>query len=696
MREQLDNLGISFDWDHKVVTCLPDYYKWTQYLFLLLYRAGLVYRKNAVVNWDPIDKTVLADEQVDSSGRSWRSNAIVEKKLLKQWFVRTTRFAHALRKRLDNPQGLEGWKDVIKLQKHWIGDCNGASFEFKVVSGGGVESTVEVWTKYPELVPRACFLTAAPGSVLDSGDVTVFNPFTNKTLPVFITNELEFDEGRDVRLGLPDAYRADLEFAQMKGIKYELINFQECPEERHRICRLALEAGIGGYVCSSKLRDWLVSRQRKWGTPIPIVHCLSCGPVPLELKHLPVLLDADEFTPCPRCGSRSSREQDTLDTFVDSSWYFLRYLDSRNRTELFCKNVASKMMPVDVYVGGKEHAVLHLYYARFMTHFLHSIKLLNDPEPFKRLLVQGMVMGKTYKAAGHYIPPIEVDFSTDPPTERATGLMVEEHWDKMSKSKHNGVDPGYMLKNYGVDTTRLIMLSDVAPTSNKYWSEDSFTGIHNWQRRLWTLVFDFLKSRKEVSPMTSPQDENRLKDARNFYVKGATFNYANSHQLSVAVAKLQGLTNSLRNTRPAVMASSQEFEKALGCLLIMIAPMAPHFANELWSIFQTAEARIDNQFFDWDKPLLKQSWPQLDSDYKLELVFKVNNAVKGSVRLPQESFTKLTEHKAVELALRDDSVIAFLGGCDILASRLIVAEDYEAILNLVIDHRQNRRIKVST
>lgn len=431
MKTQLQRLGCSFDWDRELATCNPLYYKWTQDLFLKLFDAGLVYQKEAIVNWDPIDKTVLADEQVDENGCSWRSKAKVEKIIFKQWFIRTTRFAKDLLEGLDDSV-LQDWKDVIKLQRHWIGDCNGVNFDFKLIN---TNDFVTLWTSQPEYIKHAKFIAITPSHILsrynstnvDNStkklDVKAIHPLTQQEIPIFITDQIEFLPQTDSFLGIPCACDQSAQFSEKYQIAYDTfeINDNEKIIMRDKVCQEAQVKGVGGYWTSGKLRDWLISRQRFWGTPIPIIHCDTCGVQPV--RDLPVSLpkltklnlklsDVYEWVNCvcPKCHKSAKRETDTMDTFVDSSWYYLRYLDPKNNEEIFSKRKSYDLMPVDLYVGGKEHAVLHLYYARFISHFLHSLNLLPEREPFKRLLVQGMVMGRSYriKGTGRYVTENEV------------------------------------------------------------------------------------------------------------------------------------------------------------------------------------------------------------------------------------------------------------------------------------------------
>ncbi|XP_046387110.1 probable leucine--tRNA ligase, mitochondrial isoform X2 [Ischnura elegans] len=629
MKNQLLRLGCSFDWNRELATCDAEYYKWTQSLFLKLHSRGMVYQREALVNWDPVDETVLADEQVDGQGRSWRSGAKVEKRWLKQWFIRSTQFAKALMEGLDDPSLID-WRDIIKLQQHWIGPCSGTTIDFDVVLGGeesvGRENrwTLTVWTEHPECLLGASFIAIRPDSDLhllckekgilmkNSTSQTVgsnrpwqrlpcwaHHPITGQKLPLIALDEKCDDDDvmMDVagflgthgcRLGLPGENSLDLKIAVNEGfsINSKMVDEKGCmlpsagpdlsglsvADARAVVCEKARALGVGGHHVSPSLKDWLISRQRYWGTPIPMVHCPNCGAVPVPPDQLPVLLPPPQpsasgggrgvptlnrneqwkQTSCPQCGGSAERETDTMDTFVDSSWYFLRYLDPKNASAPFCPEKAKKFMPVDLYIGGKEHAVLHLYYARFMSHFLHSEGLLPNPEPFRRMLVQGMIMGKTYRAkkSGKYLRASDVEAQGKKVFERTTKEPVSVSWEKMSKSKGNGVEPSDMIEEHGADTTRLLVLADVAPTSHRKWMPETFPGIINWQRRLWLTMRRFreLRSSEELLPKGDhfESEEQQMWDSRNFYLKGATFNYSASHQLSVAISKMQGLSNALK------------------------------------------------------------------------------------------------------------------------------------------------------
>lgn len=713
MKLQLGELGCSFDWHSELATCDPAYYKWTQKLFLMLFNDGLLYQKEATVNWDPVDKTVLADEQVDTNGCSWRSGAKVEKKLLSQWFVKATQFSEKLFSGLDDPL-LQDWRDIVKLQKHWIGDCDGWNFELKAGN-----KPVTVWSKTPQDLIYAGFIAIKSDHWLNESkisegllDVMMKNPF-GADLPIIVTNDVNFPPFNDIYIGVPAKSDTDFELAQKHGIRFETsLPIEEFEEDQSWVLEKAQSMGIGGdFKVSSKLKDWLISRQRYWGTPIPIIHCSSCGAVPVKDEDLPVklpdlngnmgqpLYKNEEWLKCscPKCGLQNARrESDTMDTFVDSSWYFLRYLDAQNTTEMVNKNIAKSMMPVDIYIGGKEHAVLHLYYARFMNHYLYEKGLVPHPEPFKRLLVQGMVMGKSYrvKGSGQYLREDEVDIidaKKGKAVEKSSGKPVTVLWEKMSKSKFNGVDPVDMINVHGCDTTRLIMLADVAPTSHRNWSDATFPGIINWQKRLWLTIHDFAQARENLGDVAKSKEfeeqEEKLANAINYFTSGTTFNYKYSHQLSVAVSKMQGLTNSIRRATRDVVVFGKNYERALAAQIIMLAPMAPHFASELWARFQSAQNRASETSTDinWSSDVFSQQWPKVDGNHEVELTIKANNVIIGSVNVKCQELNTMSEEQALFIALNQQNVVKYLKGKKVLGTSWLTYQDYEGILTVLVD-----------
>uniref|UniRef100_A0A182NCF6 leucine--tRNA ligase n=1 Tax=Anopheles dirus TaxID=7168 RepID=A0A182NCF6_9DIPT len=720
MRKQLEMLAFSFDWQREFATCEPEYYRWTQQLFLMLFKDGLAYQREAMVNWDPVDQTVLADEQVDDNGCSWRSGAKVEKKVLRQWFIRTTSFAKPLLDGLSDP-GLEDWKDIIKLQRHWIGECDGYTFELPLKEDP--KATVSVWTRDPEELRRVLFIAVNPSNLINNSkridcllDVSVQNPFTGKTHPVVVTESVPFPEGCDTYLAVDNEQNRSLASKFGLSLSSDDPASEKCSLSGEEVVKRALVKQIGGHSVSSKLRDWLISRQRFWGTPIPIIHCPSCGPMPVPEHELPVRLPTDSVgvplaqnehwlqASCPSCQRMNCRrETDTMDTFVDSSWYFLRFVDAQNRSAMFDRTLAHRLMPVDLYVGGKEHAVLHLYYARFVAHYLHSKGLLPSSEPFKRLLVQGMVMGRSYRVVsnGKYIPAGEVEITDEKSNkaiERATGEPVTMLWEKMSKSKLNGVDPLEVLREHGCDTLRLILLADVAPTSHRNWSEATFPGILNWQKRLWLTMHDFREHRATISSTNPPppptqeftEHEHKLWDARNYFTAGATFNYRHSHQLSVGISKMQGLTNAIRRAPADVVAYGRQYERALAAQIIMLAPMAPHFAAELWEQLVSAPHRVEREEptpsgLRWGGAVFDQRWPEIDEEFPLDLTFKINGAECCILKIPAERFNRLTHQQSLDLALRQEPILKLIGKRPLRTSDFTLYPSCEAILNVDLD-----------
>lgn len=680
MTRQFREFNYSFNWEREISTCDPTYYRWTQFLFIKLFERGLVYRKKAVVNWDPIDNTTLADEQVDSDGRSWRSGAKVERRLLDQWFVRTTQYSRDLFQGLDE---LQGWGDIISIQKGWIGDVDrGILFTFGLDEGLPINE-LSVWTDRPELMVGAAFIIISEdhllAQALSTKQIYARNPFDeNRRIPVFV-NEDDFDvpKATGAFVGVPSSSDDHARFARMKYIDFlnvidgdQIVNSGKFNgpilEARRKILDFAKSAKIGGFPASKCLRDWLISRQRYWGTPIPIVHCEKCGPVPVREKDLPVQLPALPkgkkladihdwiYTSCPKCRRTSKRETDTLDTFVDSSWYFMRFLDPTNAKKLVDPLISNRMMPVDMYIGGLEHAVMHLYYARFMAYFMHrelGLGCSDSPEPFKRMIVQGMVLNETFRieATGEHVPKDRVDFSDSKNLKTIdTGLPVSLYWDKMSKSKHNGIAPQDITDMYGIDTTRLFILGDCAPTSRFKWPGIAFKGIAGWQDKLWMTVGNFRLSRTVAKEIINTDHERRCQQARNEFVKKCNFNFEVTHQFNLIIRDMQIFTNTLRSgLRSPQTFLGPKYERSLGDLLICLAPFCPHFASELWAGFFDKVEYNKNTFRDGG--VFAQKWPQLDDDALFDLVVNVGKSQMLTVKLTKNLFVGLTKERAIQL-----------------------------------------------
>nr|XP_021187307.2 probable leucine--tRNA ligase, mitochondrial [Helicoverpa armigera] len=689
MKLQLKQLGFSFDWNREISTCDPNYYKWTQYIFLKLFEKGLAYQSKAQVNWDPVDKTVLADEQVDDLGCSWRSGVKVEKKYLTQWYIKTTKYAKDLYDGLEN-EGLENWKDIINLQKHWIGECDGVVVTFKMKVNSEIKS-FDIWTSEPYKFIHGDFITMSSNHPLvqdlkshETTGLKSYNPISNSEIPVYLTDDINYPVGRDVLIGCSLVDKEDQKIALSLNVPINNdCHAVDIENENRQAVKIALSKNVGGHSVSSKLKDWLISRQRYWGTPIPIIHCKKCGAVPVPHEDLPIELPKIEFQnsgiqtlekldewvncKCPKCQSDAKRETDTMDTFVDSSWYFYRFLDPTNKEMPFSKEKIDGRMPVDIYIGGKEHAVLHLYYARFMSYFLHSLGWTPTKEPFKKLVVQGMVMGQSYKLkdSGKYLPSEKVEKVGKQYREKGTGQAVITQWEKMSKSKYNGESPERLITTYGCDTTRLLILADVPPATPRRWSDATLPGVLNWQHRLWMTMREFLKYRNNMpsqnilSPEQFNKYEYKIWDSRNYLIATTTYHFKYTQKISVGISRLQSLTSVLRNKLPPeVLAKSKEFEKALAVLIIMLAPVTPHFCSELWAGLQSAPHRIcdASNLINWDKNVLEQTWPQVDDQYELSFLCKVDGADRCELKIKAIDLVNLDHEKALQIMLNEESV----------------------------------------
>uniref|UniRef100_A0A3Q3LIL1 leucine--tRNA ligase n=1 Tax=Labrus bergylta TaxID=56723 RepID=A0A3Q3LIL1_9LABR len=667
MREQLDSLGLCFNWDREVTTCLPDYYRWTQYLFIKLFKAGLAYQKEAVVNWDPVDQTVLADEQVDEKGRSWRSGALVEQKLLTQWFIKTTNYAKPL---LDALADLPEWYGVKAMQANWIGECTGCYFDFKLkLNGEETGETLSAYSSSPETVFGAAYLAILPShrllhgsssvrsaleKVLKPGrdcltEVTARNLFTSQEVPLVISHREAFDGYLDTVIG---------ELQAWGGLTRQ--------QAFNSVTQKAREQRVGGHLTSSKLRDWLISRQRYWGTPIPVVHCGSCGAVAVPEEELPVVLPklpslkgkgaspldaAHDWVncKCPRCKGPARRETDTMDTFVDSAWYYFRYTDPHNNHRPFERRLADHWLPVDVYIGGKEHAVMHLYYARFLSHFCRDQGLVAHREPFRKLLVQGLIKGQTFRLAdsGQYLKREEIDF-TDKEPVAVGGGCVEVTYEKMSKSKHNGLDPQEVVQQYGVDTVRLYILYAAPPEQDILWNvkTDALPGVLRWQSRLWQLVTK-LRAARQLAGIPDPSvlKKKELAEVKKIWEnKNYAIQEVATPQPYTRLSQGFTLFNSQILYLPEgsatvrVMQHSVEFEEALAALIMMAAPMAPHLASEVWAGLCQVQNPL-TPLLQQGGDVLQQSWPNVDPEYLdvpdfVELSVLINNKPCGTVTVP--------------------------------------------------------------
>ena len=732
MRSQFDQLGISFDWDRELATCSPDYYRWTQWIFLEFFKAGLAYQKEATVNWDPIDQTVLANEQVDSAGKSWRSGAVVERKLLRQWFFKITDYAEQLLADLDQ---LTGWPEKVRLmQANWIGKSTGAQVTFTAESG----DQLVVFTTRPDTLWGATFMVLSPEHSLVEKLTTpeqaeaiatyqtaaakksdldrmaegqektgvwtgsyAINPVNGEQVPIWIADYVLVDYGTGAIMAVPAHDPRDFEFAKKFNLPIKVV-VQPESESLEGATMTAAHVGGGVMVNSAelngipagkeagqsveaavkwleangkgigtnnyRLRDWLISRQRYWGTPIPIIHCPNCGAVPVPDADLPVKLPEDVAfsgrgasplaqlaswinVPCPTCGTPAQRETDTMDTFIDSSWYFLRYPDAKNDQQAFDPAIANDWLPVDQYVGGIEHAILHLLYSRFFTKVLRDRGLLNFDEPFKRLLTQGMVQGKTYKNSrtGKYVLAIDIADLANP-VDPETGDALEVVYEKMSKSKYNGVAPGDLVDKYGADTARMFILFKAPPEKDLEWEDADVEGQFRFLNRVWRLATEQGTGGKTTPNSALSKPEKELRRAIHFAIQAITEDLADEYQFNTAISEMMKLSNALTD---APCKESPVYAEGIETLIKLLAPFAPHIAEELWHhLGYTDSVHI-------------QPWLVLDESAlvvdEITLVIQVLGKTKGTIQVPAQS----TKEQLEEYARSSDLAKRHLDGKEI-------------------------------
>jgi leucyl-tRNA synthetase len=720
MKGQLKPLGFSIDWNCELATCSPDYYKWTQWIFLQFLQAGLAYQKEAAVNWDPIDQTVLANEQVDSEGRSWRSGAKVERKLLRQWFLKITDYAEELLNDLDK---LSGWPERVKLmQANWIGKSVGAYLEFPIV---GMDEKIGVFTTRPDTVYGVTYVVLAPEhpltpqvttperkqavdtfikEVADESELErtaedkpkrgiptggkAINPFTGEEIPIWIADYVLYEYGTGAVMGVPAHDTRDFQFATEQNLPIQVVivpadatdakaapkkaytepgivvnsdifNGMESPRAKEEMIQYAEQKGWGKARIQYRLRDWLISRQRYWGAPIPVIHCPKCGIVPVPEADLPVELPEEvDFkggrvpslsqlegwanVPCPTCGTAAKRETDTMDTFIDSSWYFLRYPDANNEQQVFDPQKTNDWMPVDQYVGGIEHAILHLLYSRFFTKVLRDRGLLNFDEPFQRLLTQGMVQGLTYinPTTGKYIPSAQVN--PNDPKDPETGEQLEVSYKTMSKSKYNGVAPEAVINKYGADTARMFILFKAPPEKDLEWDEADVEGQFRFLNRVWRLVADFAQTASihsteylTVIPDQLNKAEKDLRRAIHTAIKSVTEDLEGEYQFNTAVSELMKLSNALTD---AECKDSPVYGEGIETLILLMAPFAPHIAEELWQGIGHSES------------VHTHTWPKFDPDAlvadEITLVIQILGKTRGTIEVPATTDRAVMEEYA--------------------------------------------------
>jgi leucyl-tRNA synthetase len=708
MREQLKALGIAYDWDREFATCDADYYRWNQWFFIKFFEKGWVYKKKAAVNWCPVDQTVLANEQVSASGRCWRCDSLVEQKELSQWFIKITAFAEDLLKGHELLRGK--WpEEVLAMQAHWIGRSDGAEVIFPVE---GRSEKLTVFTTRPDTLFGATFLALAPEHPLakdlaskagKSAELEVLvaaqrarkrdrseavdkngfflggyatNPVNQARVPVWVADYVLMEYGTGAIMAVPAHDQRDFDFAtkyqipivqviqpkdkplqQPLSTAYEeegiLINsgeFNGVPstDSKRKVAAWLETRGSGKLAVTYKLRDWLVSRQRYWGTPIPMISCPTCGIVPVPEKELPVRLPTDiEFTgtgesplaqsatflnvSCPKCAGKARRETDTMDTFVDSSWYYARYTDARNSDKPFDPAIANHWLPVNQYIGGIEHATMHLIYSRFWHKAMKHLGLVQSDEPFERLLAQGMVtLGGS----------------------------------AMSKSRGNVIDPNAIIEKYGADTARLFILFAAPPEKQLEWNDDSVDGQWRFLNRVWRLVTNYLEKKPTAAP---PSEETRkaLLRKTNWAINKVTIDFSEHIQINTAIAAVMELVNVLYLYDAL---GDETSGQAVRRVVQLLSPIAPHLMEELWQTLGESELASESR------------WPAADPQWliaeNVEVVIQLNGKLRSKLLMPLNTGNDVLEREA----LRDPKIQALITGKSVV--KVIVVPN--KLVNIVV------------
>jgi leucyl-tRNA synthetase len=764
MKAQLKSMGLAIDWTREIATCEPEYYKHQQAMFIDMMAAGLVTRKKSKVNWDPVDMTVLANEQV-IDGRGWRSGAVVEQRELTQWFFKISDYAEELLEALD---GLTEWPEKVRImQRNWIGKSEGLRLLFELLPGNGTSATnIDVFTTRPDTIFGASFLALSPDHPLTT-ELAATNPalaefvaechrqgtatetlekaekkgvFTGlrvkhpvvegATLPVYVANFVLMDYGTGAIFGCPAHDQRDLDFAR----KYDLpvkpvvlppggdaasfavgddaytdtgtifnsgfldglsIDDAKKAAAAHFGARTVDGRPQGKVEVNYRLRDWGLSRQRYWGAPIPIIHCEVCGTIPVPKKDLPVVLPVDvtfdkpgnaldhhptwKHVSCPQCGASARRETDTMDTFVDSSWYFARFTAPDADTPTI-PDIANRWLPVDQYIGGVEHAILHLLYSRFFTRAMKATGHVGLDEPFKGLFTQGMVTHETYKSpAGEWVAPVDVVLETFGEGRRARHLKSGEpisigSIEKMSKSKKNVIDPDEIVATYGADTARWFMLSDSPPERDVQWTEAGVEGASRFQQRIWRLVGETVDLAKQSSDTVRSSDDDEALALRKI-VHRAVHNVGGDIEglrFNRAVAQIYELTNALVRSAGLVSAAPAArigaLQEGVERLIQLLAPMMPHLAETCWEALGKSGLVAD------------APWPAVDAsllvDDTVTLPIQVNGKRRGEITVPKGLPAAEVESKVLSL----DEIVRILDGK--APKKIVIVPD--RIVNVVV------------
>ena len=707
MKVQFKRWGILYDWSKEIASCEPDYYRWNQWLFLQLYKRGLAYRGQAPVNWCPQDQTVLANEQV-VDGRCERCGALVEQRELSQWFFRITEYADRLDAGLDT---LDQWPEKVKLmQRNWIGRSLGADVDFQVPSLG---HAIRVFTTRPDTIYGATFMVLAPEhpdvakliadhperaaieqwitgvrnqSALERQEAgkeghftgkTAINPFTEEEIPIWLGNFVLPQYGTGAIMSVPGHDERDHEFAKQYGLPIRIvikpasgettdevftvkddsgvivdsgpITGMPVPKAIERIIQLIEERGLGKGTVRYRLRDWLISRQRYWGTPIPMIYCDACGLQPVPEEQLPVTLPLDvpftgrEGNPlakteafvnvtCPNCSGNARRETDTMDTFVDSSWYFLRFITPRDETRIFDTSLANRWLPVDQYIGGIEHAILHLLYARFITRTLHDMGLIAFEEPFTRLFNQGVITKEGYKdERGGWVSPSEVEWRDGKPYRG--GELLTPEVTKMSKSRLNVVPPDELIERYGADTERVYTLFIAPPEKEAAWSDEGVVGAARFLGRVWNMG-------QRLSDQSSPEVIRKMHQTID-----AVTSRIERFEFNTAISALMEFSNVL---------GEAPSRAAYETLLQLLHPFAPHVTEELWEMLGHTDL------------ILTSKWPVADRELMKEDVATIAVQINGKLRGQVEVAAPPTEQQVMDAVFANEKIQQWVSGKEIV------------------------------
>ncbi|MCQ9424599.1 leucine--tRNA ligase [Pseudomonas sp. LJDD11] len=745
MKSQLNSLGLAIDWSREVTTCKPDYYRWEQWLFTRLFEKGVIYRKNGTVNWDPVDQTVLANEQV-IDGRGWRSGALIEKREIPMYYFRITDYADELLESLDE---LPGWPEQVKtMQRNWIGKSRGMEVQFPYDQASiGHAGALKVFTTRADTLMGATYVAVAAehplatqaavndpalqafieecksGSVAEADVATqekkgmptalfVEHPLTGEKLPVWVANYVLMHYGDGAVMAVPAHDERDFEFARKYNLPIKAVvrtsagdevgsDWQAAYGEHGQLINSgefdgldfqgafdAIEVALiskqlGKSRTQFRLRDWGISRQRYWGCPIPIIHCPSCGDVPVPEDQLPVKLPEDvvpdgagsplarmpEFyeCSCPKCGTAAKRETDTMDTFVESSWYFARYASPNYEGGMVDPKAANHWLPVDQYIGGIEHAILHLLYARFFHKLMRDEGLVTSNEPFKNLLTQGMVVAETYyrtasNGGKDWFNPADVEVERDAKAKiigarlKTDGLPVEiGGTEKMSKSKNNGVDPQAMIDAYGADTCRLFMMFASPPDQSLEWSDSGVEGASRFLRRVWRLAHAHVSQGLPGKLDSTALDDAQKAVRRSIHaaIKQASTDVGQFHKFNTAIAQVMTLMNVLEKASQASQQDRALLQEGLETVALLLAPITPHISHVVWQQLGHAGAVID------------AAWPVLDESAlvqdSLQVVVQVNGKLRGHIEVSASA-----SREEVEAAARvNENVLRFLDGLTI-------------------------------